>query len=417
MRAHLAKFPQLCLAKFLFMILNLAFGLFFSACGLSPHPSSGLAPLPSTSPTLKTLPTLTPATLKPIKTPTLLPAKTDSTPFPESTLTPTPLAQKISNLNAAEIEQQAVINFSPWELVTSLAWSPNGKVLAAAAGESVYLYAASSLQPISTFHTGALTHGLDFSPDSSLLAAGSHDGMVRIWDLTGNSIDVEPVLVLEAHKKGANCVAFSPDGSMLASGGNDAVVRVWDLKNGQRLQQIIGGSYSIPNIAFTPDGKTLAIANGPLVRLREVESGRIVDTYRVEALVDSGVWTYPTLYSLTYSPDGRFLAAGDHLNQVHIWDLQSQAKPIVPLTFARQTDSSQASPMTLAWDLTYSPDGSLLLSASGAGIRIWDAASGDLLKVMDENPGVVTSLAFNPSGVILVSGGLDAALRFWTVKP
>jgi WD40 repeat protein len=417
MRAHLAKFPHLYLTKFMFVILNLAFGLFFSACRLSPHPSPGLQPLPSSSPTQRALPTLTPTALKPVKSPTLSPAQTDSAPSPTSTPTPTPLELKISILNAAEIEQQAVINFSPWDLVTSLAWSPNGKLLAAAAGESIYLYAASPLQPLSTFHTGALTHGLAFSPDSRLLAAGSHDGVVRVWNLTGNPIAVEPILALEAHKKGANCVAFSPDGRMLASGGNDAVVRVWDLNSGQRVQQIIGGSYAIPNIAFTRDGSSLAIANGPLVRLRDVESGRIVDTYRVEALVENGVWTYPTLYSLTYSPDGRFLAAGDHLNQVHIWDIQSQDKPIVPLTFARQADSSQASPMTLAWDLTYSPDGGLLLSASGAGIRIWDATSGKLLMVLDDNAGVVTSLAFNPSGSILVSGGLDAALRFWTVKP
>jgi len=399
------------------VFLGLAVSLMISACGSSLFPVTDSTPQPSSTVPLQLSPTASPIALTPIESPTLLPTITAPSPVPSPTLTSTPVPVEISVANVARLEEQTVVEYPPWDLVTSVAWSPNGEFLAAAAGESIHLYAASSLQSLGTFHTGALTHGLTFSPDSSLLAAGSHDGMVRIWDLKSSPMNADPTLALDAHKKGTNCLAFSPDGRWLASGGNDAVVRVWDVKSGERLQQIIGGSYSIPRIAFTQDGANLAIANGPLVRLREVESGRIADTYRVEPLVDAGAWFYPTLYSLSYSPDGRYLAAGDHLNQVHIWDLQSQDKPASPITLAQITDPSLASPMTLVWDLAYSPDGTLLLAASGSGIRIWDVAGGKLLNILDAQAGVVTSLAFNPSGNILVSGGLDAALHLWVVKP
>jgi hypothetical protein len=417
MRVRLEKSQRLYRSKCLGAVLGLAVSLIVSACGYLSPTALDLTPQPSSEATLQLSPTASSTALAPVESPTLLPSRTASSPVPSPTLPPTPFPVEISVANTVRLEQQAVVEYPPWDLVTSVAWSPNGEFLAAAAGESIHLYAASTFQSLSTFHTGALTHGLTFSPDSSLLAAGSHDGMVRIWDLGGRAINSDPVLVLEAHKKGTNCVAFSPDGRWIASGGNDAVVRIWDVKSGERLQQIIGGSYSIPRIAFTQDGAGLAIANGPLVRLREVESGRIADTYRVEPLVDAGAWFYPTLYSLSYSPDGRYLAAGDHLNQVHIWDLQSQDKPASPITLAQITDPSLASPMTLVWDLAYSPDGTLLLDASGAGIRIWDVAGGKLLNILDAQAGVVTSLAFNPLGNILVSGGLDAALHLWVVKP
>jgi WD40 repeat protein len=417
MRVRFGKFHRFCRSTCLGVGLVLAVSLTVYSCELSPPPTSAVTPVTSAPPALQISPTSTPTALEQVKKPTPITTGTEPPPVPSTTFTPTLVPENISVSNLRRIEQQAVIDYPPWDLVTSIAWSPNGELLAAAAGDSIHLYAANTLELIGTFHTGALTHGLTFSPDSNLLAAGSHDGMVRIWDLGGGPIAIEPVLKLEAHKKGTNCVAFSPDGRWLASGGNDAVVRVWDVKSGERLQQIIGGSYSIPRIAFTPDGTSLAIANGPLVRLREVESGRIVDTYRVEPLIEGGVWFYPTLYSLAYSPDGRYLVAGDHLNQVHIWDLRSQEKPISPITYARQAESSRASPMTLVWDVTYSPDGTLLLAASGAGVRMWEAASGELQSVLDEQSGVVTSLAFNPSGDILASGGLDAKLRLWTVEP
>ncbi len=417
MWTNFRKFSLIRHSDWFLAVFSLVISFSLSACGSTPNPPTDLPSTSSPSSTSRALRSPTSTTRSPYPVGTLTPTKTFPATIPFSTLTPTISPLQISNLNADRIELQTVINYLPRELVTAVSWAPNGEMLASAAGESVYVYESGSLQLIHTFYTGALTHGLAFSPDSNLLAAGSHDGMVRVWELSRMQAAIEPVLSLQAHKKGTNSIAFSPDGRWLASGGNDGVVRVWDVKSGERLQQIIGGSYSIPRIAFTLDGASLAIANGPLVRLREVESGRIAETYRLDPLVEKGVWIYPTLYSLTYSPDGRYLAAGDHLNQVNIWDLQSQEKPLVPLTLARQIDSSLASPMTLVWDLDYSPDGSLLLAASGTGIRIWDAASGKLLNSLPQNDDVVTSLAFNPSGTILTSGGLDASLKFWVVKP
>jgi WD40 repeat protein len=129
----------------------------------------------------------------------------------------------ISAENAADLVPLAGLSFAAWELVTAVAWSPDGQSLAVAVGERVALYQSRDLQQLASFETGAFSHGLAFSPDGAWLAAGSRDGWLRAWFVhallqPGATIS-GPDLAIQAHKKGVNTLAFSPDGSLLASGG------------------------------------------------------------------------------------------------------------------------------------------------------------------------------------------------------
>src|SRR4030067_647691 len=72
---------------------------------------------------------------------------------------------------------------------------------------------------------------------------------------------------------------------------------------------MIGGTFAVPSIAFSPDGAVLAVANGDMIRLRQVGSERILGSFQAEE----------PLFSLVYSPDGAWLAAGDTRNQVLLW--------------------------------------------------------------------------------------------------
>ncbi len=119
-----------------------------------------------------------------------------------------------------------------------------------------------------------------------------------------------PYLEIEAHKKGVNSVVFDPSNRYLASGGNDAVARFWDLETGNKLGEMIGGTFAVPAIAFSPDGKTLAVVNGDAVRLREVGSERIIGTIQAEA----------PMFSIAYHPSGQWLATGSTDNRLDYWD-------------------------------------------------------------------------------------------------
>jgi WD40 repeat protein len=293
----------------------------------------------------------------------------------------------------------ANISFSPWELVLALVWSPDGGTFAVAAGESIHLYEANSLQERLKLESGVWSTSLAFSPDGVLLASGSRDGRARLWDTSSGVLK----LSLSAHKKGVNSVAFSPDGRWLASGGNDAVARLWDVSSGKQLGQLIGGTFAVPAIAFSRNGNGLAIVNGSVIRLRDVETSRFIQTFRGDN----------PFYSLAVSPDGLTLAAGTAAGTVSLWDIGSGA---LRHTLSDPGLSPASSPI-LIWSVAYSPDGKTIAAGGSDGrIRLWDASSGELLASWVGHARPATSVAFSPDGLRLASGSLDGSVRFWQVK-
>ena len=284
--------------QFSFWLLLWLLGL--AACSPVTHPAgTDLAPLIVTAtaaPPRSPIPSQTPA-----PSTTAVPATASAASLP--TASPTAQFAYLSIENVPVLREVGTIRYDPWNLVLALEWSPDGGVLAVAAGNAIYLYAGSDLVQLQILEVGAWTSGLAFSPDGSLLAAGSRDGELRIWRTTGNGGGFEAQLALQwmAHKKGINQISFSSDGRYLASGGNDAIARVWNTASGSPEQQMIGGTFAIPALAFQPDGSYLAVVNGPLVRLREIETGRIGITLRGAA----------PLFSLAFRPDGQEIATGN----------------------------------------------------------------------------------------------------------
>ncbi|MCT7954891.1 WD40 repeat domain-containing protein [Laspinema palackyanum] len=114
-----------------------------------------------------------------------------------------------------------------------------------------------------------------------------------------------------------------------------------------------------------------------------------------------------TIQSLAFSPDGRFIALGGGRNdpRIEIWDLQQEKRIRHWKTYQNRV---------LA--LTFSPDGNTLVSsADGGAIEVWDVQKGELLHQFLEHRSNVLSLAISPDGRNLVSGGLDG-IRFWDLE-
>ena len=142
-------------------------------------------------------------------------------------------------------------------------------------------------------------------------AMGSRRGGARVWRDDGKMLD----LAWQAHTAAVQALAFSPDEQMLATGSWDGTIKLWNLENGALLWlgQHTG---SIHRLAFTPDGRTLASGgDDAAIRLWDVSTGKHLQTLSSQS---------SAVYALAWSPDGSLLASGSFDGSIHLWEMQGR---------------------------------------------------------------------------------------------
>jgi Tol biopolymer transport system component len=307
----------------------------------------------------------------------------------------TPVPQPVAAISAESAPQVAELaRWGKGDDVLSVAFSPDGRLLAMASSLGVYLYDAETLAEVRFLPTDAPVRSAAFSPDGRTLASGSLDNTIRLWDAASGAL----LRTLEEHTWPVLSVAFSPDGRALASGSVDNTIRLWDAASGALLRTLEGHTYTVHSVAFSPDGRLLASGSvDNTIRLWDAASGALLRT--LEGHTDD-------VLSVAFSPDGRLLASGSADNTIRLWDAVSGA---LRRTLEGHTWSVDS--------VAFSPDGRLLASASDdRTIRLWDAASGALLRTLKGHTRSVNSVAFSPDGRALASGSWDGTVRLWGVR-
>jgi WD40 repeat protein len=283
---------------------------------------------------------------------------------------------------------------------TSVAFSPDGQMLATTCSSGhIFLWDATTGSPITDFvahKNGAWRVRFVTSNENLVLVSTGSDGFVRLWDVDSRQVIRE--FAARAGELDVLPVAVTLDGSKLAYGDSEFTVRVWDLAQDKALHQFVVGTAG--DLAFSPDGRSLAIASGRDIKVRDVATGRDVcqflgDSRRVERV--------------GFSPDGRTLATGNFDRTVKLWEFDGRRGVSAP-----HRPHVLKGPAGYLSCIEYSPDGATLASGGADQVvRLWDAASGQQRGVLTGHIAAVVDLAFSPDGTVLASAGDDRTVRLW----
>ena len=272
--------------------------------------------------------------------------------------------------------------------VSSIAFSPDGKLLASAGVSGhvvpspggVILWDVETRQQINSILGGKSS--VAFSPDGKLILGGSDSyfSSIRLWNIESQQ---------EAGGFDASNGEFSPDGKTLVAYAHGGI-HFWDIASRTEIGTFQRADISA--LTFGPDGKTLASVGG-------LFQGGGVQLWDVERQVSLG--QLPGVLSVTISPNGKLLAAGG--DPVRIWDIASQ-----------QQIGELESANDLVRAVTFSPDGRILASSQFDEIRLSDVASQQQVGLLQGHSSQVFALAFSPDGGILASASFER-IRLWDV--
>ncbi|ODN96411.1 chromatin binding protein [Cryptococcus wingfieldii CBS 7118] len=229
-----------------------------------------------------------------------------------------------------------------------------------------------------------------FSPKSNLLATGSFDESVIIWDVSRGLA----LRQLPAHADAVWCVAWDPEGGMVLTGSADGLIRLWDASTGQCLKTLDNDTNSpVSHAAFAPSASYLYAATlSSTLRIYNIHTGKVIKSFRAPAAFVSEKFPCPTLIFEGPKP----------LKESEADKMEVDEKP-------QKAGQSRKERESNAWIMTGSENGKII---------IWNVQTKAIVQVIEgytSHQSSVLALAVSPDGRTIASGSLEyeRSIKIW----
>jgi WD40 repeat protein len=291
--------------------------------------------------------------------------------------------------DAASGETLKTVNSSP-DHTGAICFNPAGDKLATTAYQRIYIFdlATGELSATHWCHSNETVDAIAWSPDGEAIATGAADNNVELWmPNTGDRL-----AVLKGHREAVYTVDFSPDSRQIASAGSDATIIQW--RRPSQRDEVNFLAQTVYPLALAPKSALAASAG---------EKGQI-------ALWDSTsadrIATLPGhtagVTSLVFFPDGRRLASFGIDSTVKIWDIETKA-----VTQIANPASINPDPWN-ARTIAVSPRGDRLAFLQGyASVRLLDAERLAEIAALRGHTGFIEAICFSPDGEMLATVGRE----------
>ncbi len=294
-------------------------------------------------------------------------------------------------------------NSSIWSMI----FSPDGQRMISAGADKIQIWNAANWEALTTLSEPQYRiRSIAYSLDRTILAVGSDEQLVRIWNTKiGRSIRTFSGVANRIWT-----IAVSPKSESgdvyLASGSDDARIRIWNPTTGELLKTLIGHTGRIRSLAFSPSGKILASASHDrTIKLWDVSTGTEVKTWRGHT---DWVW------AVKFGVDERIIISASDDRTILVWDTQTNESQLI-----------QDAQAEWIWAIASHPHlPPIAIAGSNPQIELWSLNTNTIYTLLNGHAHRIRSrsvsgresIVFNSTGDKLASSSDDLTIKLWNIE-